>query len=122
MNTELLNQLKELFKDTQDCGIEEFEDCNSTRSTFGTEDDFSLPWGKYFFAYTDKTEVPMPMFCLPLQKEMYDDCIVDAHHVLLWRIEQLYGPTCDLPFDDHAPSHEETTDYSDVCPDDAIYN
>lgn len=101
MNTELLNQLNGHFTDLippHDYGVINVEDTNSTFTSFGAADDFSLPFGKYFYAFADEArDLPLPMFCLPLVEEMYDEGFVDCHHVLIWKLEPLNGPICGLP-------------------------
>lgn len=120
MNTELFTQLNKHCNDTLESGAygtNEYNSFNSTRDDFGTEDNICLPFGKYFYAYTDQSEgLPMPMFCLPLRKEMYEDSLVDCHQVLIWKLE-----STDIPFDNpFAPVPEGTIDIDcEVCPGEA---
>lgn len=90
MNTELFTQLYKHFNDTLEggsFGTNEYHGENSTTIDFGTEDDISLPAGKYFYAYSDESEgLPCPMLCLELNDEMRELGAAESHQVRIWKL------------------------------------
>lgn len=90
MNTELLNQLNDHFNKTLhvgEYGTSEYIATGSTLTDFGSDDDITIPVGTYFYAYSDEAKgLPLPMMCLPLQKEMYEEGFSDSHQVLVWKL------------------------------------